>query len=227
MDIKRFIKHTVFLLLLIPGIVFAGSQQTSTTLASTIITNTRMYLNDTTAPYFHSDAEMLVYLNNGTVDIVARTHCLEAIETETLVTNQMAYALTDTFIVIKAVVYNDIKALRKGSIESFGDIAGEAGEPVYWTQWGSSVLVYPIPDATANGNDIDVYTITKPDAVIAAAAITIPAYYDKALTLYIAAQALKKDAKYAQSNAVLAEYQAELDRYRVDFSYQPVKGQID
>ena len=144
MDLKKlFIAVSVFFLTC--SVAFAGSQQTSTTLASVIITNARMYLNDTTTTYFHSDAEMLVYLNNGTMDIVARTHCLEAIEAETLVADTMAYALGDAFIVIKAVVYDDVKALRKGSIESLGDVLGTTGEPVYWTQWGSSVLVYPVP----------------------------------------------------------------------------------
>ncbi len=46
----------------------------------------------------------------------------------------MSYALADAFIVIKAVIYDDVKALRKGSIEMFGDISGTSGEPVYWTQ---------------------------------------------------------------------------------------------
>lgn len=228
MDLMKRIAYFFFVLTFFIGsVAFAGSNQTSTTLASTIITNARMYLNDTTATYFHTDAEMLVYLNNGTMDIVSRTHCLEAIESDTLVENQMTYTLTDDYIVVKAVIFNDLKALRKGRIEDFGDIAGEASEPVYWTQWESKVLVYPIPDATAAGKSIDVYTIKRPASVASGVAVLVPAYYDKALTLFIVSQALKKDAKYAQSNAVLAEYMAELDRFRADFSYQPTKGQVD
>ena len=222
----RVIFITFLILLSFIQISFAGSNQTSNTLASTIIVNARYYLNES-SDGFWLDAELLVYLNNGTMDIVARTHCLEAIETESLVENQLAYSLSERFIVIKAVIYDDIKALRKGSIEHFGDVAGEASEPVYWAQWESKVLVYPIPDATAATNSIDVYTITAPAAVASNAAVLVPAYYDKALTLYIVVQALKKDRRYAESNAVLAEYQAELNRYRADFSYQPVKEQID
>ena len=349
---------------------FAGSQQVSVALASTIITNARMYLNDTTATYFHSDAEMLVYLNNGTVDIVARTHCLEAIEEKTLQLNTTNYPLTDPFIVVKNVIYDSFdekvvngtmeansswsdegtpgvnvqsivkvyqevysrlftpnaedegiksvlfttvtgttyyyslfvypddetsvnvyiyagdnsaavvdtdvtgltenawnvisgsyaetaggagayisirsptgiaagdwyvdnvsiytsgqsRALTRGSADGIGDLDPTLGEPMRWAQWGSDVIIYPAPDSSAAGNHIDVYTIKRPAAVLATTAVATPAYYDKALALYIVAQALKKDAKYAQSNAVLAEYQAELNRYRVDFSEQPVRS---
>ena len=226
MDIKKIIRSAVLVILLIPGIAFAGSQQTSTTLASAIITNARYYLNEP-SERFWSDIELLAYLNDGSIDIVARTHCLEATEVEVLVTDQLAYSLGDSFIVIKAVVYDDIKALRRGRIESLGDVLGTSGEPVYWTQWGDDVLVYPVPDATANGNNIEVYTITRPAAVASGAAVLVPAHFDRALTLYIVSQALKKDRRYAESNAVLAEYLSELDRFRADFSYQPVKQQID
>lgn len=227
MDMIRRVTYFCFLLtFIIISTVFAGSQQTSGSLASAIIVDARYYLNESSESFW-SDAELLVYLNQGTVDIVARTHCLEAIETETLVENQMGYTLGDNFIVVKQVIYDDAKALRKGNIESFGDISGTSGEPAYWTQWGTKVLVYPIPDATAAGNSIDVYTVSLPAAVVSGAAVKVPAYYDRALTLYIVVQALKKDRRYGESNAVLTEYLAEIDRYRADFSYQPVKGQID
>lgn len=214
---------TLLILLSFIQLSFAGSQQTSSTLASAIIVNARYYLNESSASFW-SDAELLVYLNDGTLDIVARTHCLEAIETETLVADTLAYALADSFIVIKAVIYDGSRALTKGSIDGIGDLDPSLGEPSRWTQWESNVIVYPAPDASAAGNDIDVYTVKRPASVASGAAVLIPAYYDKALTLYIVAQALKRDKRYAESNAVLSEYLAELNRYRVDFSEQPARN---
>jgi len=369
----RAIFITLIILLSFVHLSFAGSQQTSSTLASTIITNARMYLNDTTATYFNSDAEMLVYLNDGTMDIVARTHCLESTTDKTLQLDTIVYPISSAFIVIKYVLYRsfnekvtngtmeadsswsdegtpaanersttqvyqgtysrkftpnaadegikstvfttvtgstyyyklfvypddetsvniyiykgdgsgsivdrdvtglvengwntisgsytetaggagayisirsptgitagdwyvddvsiytegDIKPLLKGSLEHMSGIIPDLGEPAYWTQWANNVYVYPKPNSDAAGKVVRVLFVKRPTAVAAGAAVLVPAYYDKALTLYIAAQALKKDAKYAQSNVILAEYQAELDRYRADFSYQPAKGQID
>jgi len=352
---------------------FAGSQQTSATLASTIITNARMYLNDTTATYFHSDAEMLVYLNNGTMDIVTRSHCLVTRIEKELQLDVSSYPITMPFIAIGGVIYRNIdekitngtmeadsswsdegtpaanaqsstqayegiysrkftpnaadegirsavyttvtgttyyyslfvypddeesvniyikkgdnsgaivdldvtgltenywnvisgsytetvggalakfsvrsptgitagdwyvdevsvytsassKALRRGAFEHIGDIDPVAGEPAYFTEWGSNAYVYPRPDSDAAGKVIQIYVVTRPVDVLAAAAVLVPAHFDRALTLYIVAQALKKDAKYAQSNAVIAEYQAEIDRYRQDFHKHRTKEDVN
>ena len=137
----RIICITFFLLLSFVQLSFAGSNQISATiLASTIITNARMYLNDTTATYFHSDAEMLVYLNDGTLDIVSRTHCLEAIEKKTLQLNTISYPLTDEFIVIKNVIYNSFdEKVVNGTMEANSSWSDE-GTPAVKAQ--SIVKVY-------------------------------------------------------------------------------------
>jgi len=143
------------------GIAFAGNQTTSSTLASAMVDQARKYLNDPTTyggtQYgIWSDAEMLQWVNDGTMDIVARSHCLEDVEFETLVESQTNYALSDPFIVVKYVVYNNAKALREGSLAGYEESLGHAvsqdvdaeGQPVYWTTWENNVIVYPAPNAT-------------------------------------------------------------------------------
>ena len=378
MDIlKKITKIAVclWLVLLFIGspMVYAGSQVASTDLASAIIVRARYYLNEPTEKFW-SDVELLTYLNDGTMDIVARTHCLESVEEKELQVGTVTYPITDPFISIKTVVYESFdekvingtmeadsawadtasapatnersttqvyygtysrkftpdlqdegimstvyttvtgttyyyslfvypddettvniyiykgdglaaivdsdvsgltenawnvisgsytetvggagayicvrsitgvaagdwyvdnvsiystgqsKSLRRGSIEHMADLSTDMIEPAYWTCWGNDVIVYPAPDSTNAGDIIEVYLISAPIDVASGSAVLVPAHYDKALILYIVSQALKKDRRYAESNAVLAEYLAELDRYRMDYSYQPVKGQID
>lgn len=280
------------------GTVFAASQQTSSTDASVIITNARYYLNEATADFW-SDAELLVYVNAGTMDIVTRTHCLESVEIEALIADQMAYALSDAFILIRAVIYDagsgDEKGLEKGSLEEVGHIE-ETGEPSYWFQNQDNVVVYPRPDSdhSGTGHNLDVYTVKRPvksanysltdltfvdggvgaDTITTAAGdfvnagfeatgifivsgstnndgsytivsvvaatitlatgtltaegsadvtaslisvIPIPACYDRALTLYVAAQGFYKDSQFTKASRFIAEYLAELDRFRADF----------
>lgn len=204
---------------------YAGNQTTSATLASTIITNARSYLNEATASFW-TDAQMLVWLNDGTMDIFGRTHCGEDTEAETLVAAQISYPLTDPFILIKGVIYNSVKALRKGSIEHIGDINVTVGEPSYWTQWENNVIVYPAPDATAAGNTIDVYTIERPLEVASSANVLVPDQYDKALTLYIVEQGLIRDEKYEKAAKIRTDYLAELERYQQDFNTQPQPKEI-
>jgi len=204
---------------------YAGNQTASATLASAVIVNARSYLNEATASFW-SDAQLLVWLNDGTMDIFGRTHCVEDIESETLIASTTTYALSDPFIVIKAVIYNSVKSLRKGSIEHIGDVNVTLGEPSYWTQWENTVIVYPAPDSDAAGNTIDVYTVERPIEVAAGAAVLVPDQYDKALTLYIVEQALLRDEQYGKAAKVRSDYLAELDRYRTDFSAQPGPKEI-
>ena len=96
------------------------------------------------------------------------------------------------------------------------------GKPSYWFLWENNVFVYPVPSSASAGNPIDVYVIDRPASVAAGAAVLVPAQYERALILYIYAQALYKDRQFGKAQAVMAEYMAELDRYRADFNEQMV-----
>ena len=48
--------------------------------------------------------------------------------------------------------------------------------------------------------------------------ITVPAIYDKALTLYIVAQALYRDRQTARAGQYEAKYMQELARFRSDMT---------
>lgn len=147
-------------ILIILSLLFAvqawgGNQTTSSTLASSIIDQARKYLNDSTSyggtqASIWSDSEMLQWVNDGTLDIVSRTHCLEDTETEVLVENQAIYALGDPFIIVKYVIYNNDFALDKGSIGEFNRVGSASvdGAPTHWCMWENNLIVYPAPDST-------------------------------------------------------------------------------
>lgn len=216
------------------GVAQGGNQTTSSTLASSIIDQARKYLGDPTThggtqKSIWSDAEMLQWVNDGTLDIVSRTHCLEDTETETLVEGQPAYPLADPFIVIKYVIYNDDSALDKGSLADFNRVgsASIAGAPSHWCQWENNVVVYPAPDSTAAGNDIVAYVVDRTVDVLSSANVLVPSQYDKALVYYVTAQGWAKDCRMDLMAAFETLYLQELDRYRTDFSAQPSSSTRD
>jgi hypothetical protein len=220
---------TFFALLLFAHVVFGGSQTTSSTLASTIIDRVEALFNDT-ANSFLDATEMLVWVNDGTMDIVSRTHCLEDAESVTLVLGQSNYALSDPFITIKGVIYNSEKALTEGSLSHYGRTISSTdsdGEPEYFFTWENNLFVYPVSSSDTAGNSIDVFVVDRPAPVATGAAVLVPAQYDRALVLYVYAQALYKDRQFAKAGAVMDQYLAELERYRKDFNVQPKRGDVD
>ncbi len=218
MIIRRFV-IVVFLILSFVGPA-VGSQSTSSTAASTIITNARFYINEASANFW-SDAELLVYLNDGMVDIATRARCLEDTETISLVADQVEYAPTSTFLAITAVQYSGTtytKGLLPGSPKEVGLSVGEdsVGEPTYWYEWNDRVGAYP-PLSSVTTEAIVLYAISLPSTLTADQNVTTPAIFDRVLTLYIAAQALYKDKKFGQAGRYMAEDMEEIERFRADF----------
>lgn len=219
--------------LFIVSLVFSGSQQTGSTTGTTIANKARYLLNESTAAFW-TDTEMLQWINDGTLDIAAYTHCLEATETETLVTNTYEYAIAENYLVIKGVILDRgsgesprYKALVKGNIRSFG-AQQDIGEPVYWTHWEDNLLVYPAPNSSASGDSLTVYLVERPTEIDAlASSILVPKHYENALALYVAMQGMLKDRQYEKANQLAEYYRLELDRFRVDFNEAPKKEEIE
>lgn len=193
---------------------YADNQTTSSTLASVIVDQAREYLNDPTTyggtqKSIWSDAELLQYLNDGTMTI-CKAGVLQDTEVETLVENQVAYTLSDSFIKVLGVVYDDTKPLILGSFEAWAETE-EHGTPGYWMPWKSGVIVYPAPNSDAAGKDIDVYVAKRPTSVAADATVLVPAQYDLALVYFITAQAVGgKDNMLGRSVAFLGLFAREM-----------------
>lgn len=211
----------LFVFISFTGTAYCGSQQVSSTLASTIITNARAYLNEdaTESTLFWSDAELLVWLNEGIIDLISRSRCLETTEDVTLVSGQLEYTLSTAYIGITGAIYNDgttYKALKMGDIRETGHAESDSG-PEFWYEWNGKVGIYPIADSDTAGDTVTFYMIERPTAITAATAIPIPAYYDHVLTIYIVAQALMKDTKVDLAAMWMQEYFRVIDRFRADY----------
>jgi hypothetical protein len=216
-------KYIVFFVLLISTVCFSASQQTSTTTAGSIVDRAETLLNDSDNEMWTA-GELLQYLNDGMVDIVSRSHCLEAVESINLATDTLEYTITSTYLTVKAVHYIDasgiVTALRKGSPASVGLVSdSESDTPVWWYDWAGKVGVYPL--LTRTNETINVYLITRPTAIATGTNVTTPAIYDTALTYYIVAQAYKRDKSHAKYLQTMALYEAEMNRYRQDLNDYP------
>ena len=195
---KRLSIICLLILTLTAGHAFADSQTTSNTLASVIITNARSLLNESSTT-FMSDAQALVFLNAGTMEI-CKSGVLEDIEIETLVEGTTAYVLTESFIKVVGVIYDDTTPLELGTFEKWAEVE-EHGTPGYWMPWETGVIVFPAPDADAAGKEIDCYFLVRPAAVASNVAVLVPAQYDSQLVDYIVMQALFRDSRYSAARS--------------------------
>jgi len=135
---------TILACFLIVSVAFAGSQQTSSTLASTMITTVRYYLDEATADFW-SDAELLVYLNQGIIEIVGMTKCIEGTESVTLLANTVEYSITGPYIDVTSVVYNDANGNKVGLTKKNPTAIGHSRDniPAWWYEWSGKVGIFP------------------------------------------------------------------------------------
>lgn len=214
---------TIVIVLFVTAYAFAGSQQVSTTTAATIITNARSYFNSIKSDLFWNDARLLQWVNDGMVDVVSKSHCLEDTEDISLIADQTEYSIVGSYIVVKAVHYVNAssvaKALIRGAPESVG-LVNDVGEPVFWYDWAGELGAYPTLDSVTT-EKLTVYFVTRPSPIALTGDISVPAIYDKALTMYVVAQAWLKEKQLEKYAKTMALYQAELDRYRQDFLTAP------
>ena len=209
--------------LLISVSAFAGSQQVSSTTAATIIANARSYLSGINSDMFWNDTRLLQWVNDGMIDVVSKSHCLETTEDINLVADTVEYSITDDYILVKSVWYvnsdGESRGLLPGKPSDVGAVE-DVEEPAYWYDWGGKVGAYPTLSSVTN-EKITVYLVTRPAAIIISANVTVPAIYDKALTMYVVAQAWLKEKQLEKYAKAMSLYQAELDRYRKDFLSVP------
>jgi hypothetical protein len=212
------------LILFLPCAALASSQQNSTTSVSDFISDVRSYLNDTTETFW-SDSEILEWTNDGLVDIAANSRAMQSFEDLTTVQDQVEYTVTSAYVGVDGVLWTNSTSykalLRKDPFDPNDGIGhgqtGSLGEPAFFAEYGGKVLAWPTSDADDAGNTLRVFYTQRPDDVTTSDNLPVPAIYDKALKLYVVAQAMRKDLKHATAAALMAEYAAEIDRFRADY----------
>ena len=104
-----------------------------------------------------------------------------------------------------------------GQVRTYQDVTC----PSFWYEWNGKIGIIPTPGDKLNNKRVIVYFIARPTALSSTSStITTPAHYDHALALYVASRALQRDRRYGESARLMAEYIAELDRFRADFDSQ-------
>ncbi len=192
--------------------------KTENTAASTIITRARLYLDEPTGIYW-TDDELLVWLNTGTMNIFARGKVLECSESVDLSMGTVEYTLSENYIDITEVVYVSASSTLKGLIRSVPSSVGHAtavGEPSYFYKIGNKLGVFPA--TTTASKTATVYYLARPAAIAIDDNVLVPAHYENALSLYIAARAWIKMGQYSKVDKLTTEYYEELDRFRIDYN---------
>ena len=134
-------------------LLFACSAYAET--GTSFTTRARQVLAESSASFW-SDDELLVWINDGILDIQARSHAntnKASIEPTWATASEIVreYYLTSNYIGITEILWVDasslVKGLIHGTVEDVGNVR-EMGEPVYWYEMGDRIGIYPTMDTS-------------------------------------------------------------------------------
>jgi hypothetical protein len=204
---KRFFIIVSFFLLF-TSTLFASSQQTSGITAQDIINRVQYNLNATSDSFF-TTADMLDWVNQGILDIVNRSQCLQSSYEKTLVADTYEYDISGDFdyLEITSVVYKDTYDRWTGLVKTTPEnlTLGMENFPKFWYEnnVGSKIVVFPTLDDVTGSPSIIIFYVSKPTAITAGnidvTSIPIPAKYDQSLIYYVTHKALEKDRRDSTS----------------------------
>jgi hypothetical protein len=186
-----------------------------------ILAEIRTLLNET-SPGFWLDAEINNWIDQGALDISAKTLCIEDIATIALAAGTPEYNFPAGAIKIAACHFNG-KGLVKIKPHQVGHISTKkTGEPEFWYPFARLIGVYPVPDASREGKKIKVYFHALTSDIA-----EIPDEFQSLGILFGLRNALLKDRKWASAAQVNGIYLNNAGFGRQDLVQKPGDAKED
>ena len=189
-----------------------------------LITATRQLLNESTAG-FYTDAEITEWLNQATLDIAAVAKCVEGRVAIGMTLGTWQYTLPTDNAEVLHVVWDDTKqALRKIMPSMVGEAGpdSESDQPATWFEWNGQLYVNPLPTTAAAGKNVEVfYAKTTNNPTL------LPDTYQLLAITYATYRGKLKDKRFAEANALYAEYSNSLGFRRIDIQQRQPHTEAD
>ena len=200
--------------LLLPFSVYGADFYTEATARAQV----RILLNETTASFW-TDDQIDSLMEQGCMDISARSLCLQSSDTFLLVTSQYEYtdfvtagadAVVDVtkvwgaFYISPDNEYIGLKRIEANQIADLPFMA--AGPPKYYYQIANVIGILPLPTSAENGQSVRVYYSEQTNAIA-----DLPNTYQSLVIIYAASMAFKKEHRFADSKELYSMYLDQLN----------------
>lgn len=158
-----------------------------------------------------TDDDILRWVNDAMRDIALKNNLLPVKSSTALVAGQQDYTLPTDLVTLDTIRYGTTKLqpLSQQEADEFMDTTTtNTGTPLYYSRWGSTISLYPIPDSSAvSGGSLALYYNREPNAVTDLSSTPeIPRVYHLRLVEYCIAQAYELDESAEQYAAKMQQF---------------------
>ena len=199
-------------------------------------------------PLIHSDADIVVWLNMGAQTMVQSGLGFEAADTTlVLASGVQDYPYIGTNFVFAAsgahscerieyMIYSG-QATAAGLTESAVNTrslikipprlyrqldSATGGEPKYWTDFGESVHIWPVPSGSEANNLVHIWYYKIFPAFVSGSIATLPKWLQEYPIWYAVAKAFEREGKFAQAQQYYSYFWSFIMFHRQDRLYKPV-----
>lgn len=165
---------------------------------------------------FFSSTELYNLIWQAEQQLAMQTFCIKKIQTTSTVISQQEYVLPTTCISLKRITYNGsslrpINFTEDDAITNYDAATTATGEPLCYTEWGTSVFLRPIPDAVYT---LKLWFFAKPAAVTTATVLEVPEEYHLDMVNFILSHMFGKDGKTDMAAYHLGLWQQSVERIK-------------
>lgn len=188
---------------------------------SDVRTRVRELFGDTATVQL-SDAMINSWANDGQLDVVRKTECLQAISQLDPVAGTEAYALPADFLRDKRVSLEGHK-LRRLTLEQVEmyfphrEVDNSSGTPHSYWFWEDKIYLYPIPSTTGT-DTIDLWYIKIPATLTGSDPLTIPEQMHEDVVRFALCRAKEQDEDWRVAQSMWRDYEARVAMSMAEFN---------
>lgn len=148
---------------------------------------------------FWSDSELYNIVWRLCQEIATEAKCIERTYSTVSVANTQEYSYPTNTISIKQVTYNDVPLIKTDFREAdksqlYVNTTATTGTPVYYTEWGGAIQLWPTPNA--DDDEIKIYSYNNPQAISVTSTLEVPDVHHGRLVDGIIARMYAKDKDF-------------------------------
>lgn len=148
---------------------------------------------------FWSDSELYNIVWRLCQEIATEAKCIERTYSTVSVADTQEYSYPSNTISIKQVTYNDVPLIKTDFREAdksqlYVNTTNVTGTPVYYTEWGGAIQLWPTPDT--DDDDIKIYSYNNPQQITVTSTLEVPDVHHGRLVDGVLARMYSKDKDF-------------------------------
>ena len=174
---------------------------------SVIRSRVRSLINEPSTSIFLTDAVLNRFINEADRDIAVKTGCIESTDSGTTSSGSRSVAFSGYKVkYVEYVTASGPIGIQRATLKHFGRVQVTDATPQYWAQWGSNILIEPVPSTTPYTLTLYVADFPAGDMAADTDEPSVPSEFHEDIVQYALFRSLLRDRKWQMAAYTYNKY---------------------